>query len=73
MSTICTDGTDGRKALEAAVQALFAGPHDKDVENIEADSVSGLTDKPKLLWSVYYIQALQTNLKDLVRLDVSKI
>lgn len=67
LSTICTDEIDGRKSLEAAVQALFVSPQQREADKSEADSGSDLSNKPKVLWSMFYIQALQTNVEDLVR------
>ncbi|CAM6086048.1 unnamed protein product [Calypogeia fissa] len=65
LSTICTNETDGRKALEAAVQALFASSHDREAKNSETDSVLTVDDKPNLLWSSFYVQALHTTVKGL--------
>jgi hypothetical protein len=50
LSTVCSNSTAGDEALQAAASALF------QCENREND-VTDSNGKPKLLWSLFYVQA----------------
>jgi hypothetical protein len=50
LSIVCSNSTAGDEALQAAASALF------QCENRESD-VTDSNGKPKLLWSLFYVQA----------------
>jgi len=53
LSTVCSNSTAGDEALQAAVDALF---HSESRESQVTDTNS----KPKLLWSLCYVQTMTT-------------
>ncbi|CAK9232849.1 unnamed protein product [Sphagnum jensenii] len=53
LSTVCSNSTAGDEALQAAVDALF---HSESGESQVTDTNS----KPKLLWSLCYVQTMTT-------------
>jgi hypothetical protein len=53
LSTVCSNSTAGDEALQAAVGALF---HSESRESQVTDTNS----KPKLLWSLCYVQTMTT-------------
>lgn len=65
LSTLCDDASQGKKILDAAVNALFRQPvsgssDTSPSENLEDTSVAQSTEeqKPTLLWSALYIQEI---------------
>ncbi|XP_019172369.1 PREDICTED: rab escort protein 1 isoform X3 [Ipomoea nil] len=57
LSVICDDVVQGKKLLEAAINALFSIPVSGVSENNSADNPNSNT-KPDLLWSALYVQEL---------------
>lgn len=57
LSVICDDAVQGKKLLEAAINALFSIPVSGVSENNSADNPNSNT-KPDLLWSALYVQEL---------------
>ncbi|EYU23207.1 hypothetical protein ABFS82_03G020400 [Erythranthe guttata] len=61
LSAMCDDNVQGKKLLNAAINALFSVPISGNSENSGASNLSEhAEEKPCLLWSTLYIQELTT-------------
>ncbi|KAL7154766.1 hypothetical protein ABFS83_03G024600 [Erythranthe nasuta] len=61
LSAMCDDDVQGKKLLNAAINALFSLPISGNSENSGASNLSEhAEEKPCLLWSTLYIQKLTT-------------
>lgn len=61
LSAICDNAVEGKKLLNAAINALFSMPVSEESENNGIDNLRQHTEeKPCLLWSTLYIQELTT-------------
>ena len=59
LSAVCDDAVEGKKLLNAAINALFSMALSSSSENNERDNLCEHTEeKPCLLWSALYIQDL---------------
>ncbi|XP_057809376.1 rab escort protein 1-like [Salvia miltiorrhiza] len=59
LSAVCDDAVEGKKLLNAAINALFSMAVSSSSKNNEIDNLSEHTEeKPCLLWSALYIQDL---------------
>lgn len=61
LSTVCDNAVEGKKLLNAALNALFCKAVSSSSENSGVDDLCERTEgKPCLLWSALYIQDLTT-------------
>ncbi|KAL2635611.1 hypothetical protein R1flu_007090 [Riccia fluitans] len=71
LSTLCSDAADGEEILKTAVDILLARPDEQKSVTPETNEESYLSSSPKVLWSVAFKQALQTESKKLTRLGIA--
>ncbi|XP_011097095.1 rab escort protein 1 [Sesamum indicum] len=61
LSAMCGNVEEGKKLINAAINALFSLPTPGNSEKSAADSLSEhIEEKPRLLWNALYIQELTT-------------
>ncbi|KAL3683728.1 hypothetical protein R1sor_001750 [Riccia sorocarpa] len=70
LSTLCSNAADGQEILKAAVDILLTRPREE--KSVPAETSEKLSSsEPKILWSVSFKQALQTDSKKLARLGIA--
>ncbi|OAE35715.1 hypothetical protein AXG93_1154s1700 [Marchantia polymorpha subsp. ruderalis] len=67
LSTLCSDASDGHEILKAAIDILLSRPGEGTLVSSEANEEFLPAPKPKILWSVYFKQALHTDARKLAR------
>lgn len=58
LSALCEEADEGKKSLNAAINALFSVRISRSTENKSTDLSEDIEGKPSLLWSALYIQEL---------------